>query len=98
VHAEGTFDAGLTIEEFARESGVVLDDGPYETVAGFVLARLGRLAEAGAAVELDDGRRLTVVDVADRRIRTVRLGAIDPTDSGGLAPDGDVGGALRGEG
>jgi len=81
VHAAGVFDGGLTIEEFARDSGVQLEDGPYETVAGYVLARLGRLAEVGDVVELDDGRRLSVVDVADRRIRTVRLGASEPGTS-----------------
>jgi putative hemolysin len=80
VHAAGMFDAGLTIEEFARDSGVELEDGPYETVAGYVLARLGRLATAGDVVKLDDGRRLTVVDVADRRIRTVRVGAGEPAE------------------
>lgn len=85
VHGAGTYDAGLTIEEFGRLTGVELPDGPYETVAGYVLARLGRLAEAGDAVVVDDagpaaGRpggdgehvlRVTAVD--DRRIREVRL-------------------------
>ena len=68
----GTFDAGLTIEEFARETGLALPDGPYETVAGYVITRLGRLGEVGDAVEVA-GRTLQVVDVDDRRIRAVRL-------------------------
>jgi putative hemolysin len=63
-------DAGLTIEEFARRTGIELPDGPYETVAGFVLARLGRLAVVGDHVDVHD-HRLTVTDVARRRI--VRL-------------------------
>lgn len=85
VHVAGTYDAGLTIEDFARLTGVELPDGPYETVAGYVLARLGRLAEAGDAVVVDDAGpaadhpgadgehvlRVTAVD--DRRIREVRL-------------------------
>ncbi len=37
-------DAGLTIEEFAERTGIELEDGPYETVAGYVIHRLGRLA------------------------------------------------------
>ena len=73
VHVAGTYDAGLTIEDFARLSGVGLPDGPYETVAGYVLARLGRLAEEGDVIELDDGHVLLVVAVEDRRIREVRL-------------------------
>lgn len=65
-------NAGLTIEDFAEETGIVLPDGDYETVAGYVLARLGRVAEVGDEVALDgallrvlavDGRRLTDVEV-----------------------------------
>ncbi len=71
-HADGTYDAGMTIEEFARECGVVLPDGPYETVAGYVIAELGRLAEPGDVVDVD-GRQLAVAAVDDRRIRTVTV-------------------------
>ena len=65
-------DDGLTIEDFSEETGIVLPDGDYETVAGYVLARLGRVAEVGDEVALDgallrvvavDGRRLTDVEV-----------------------------------
>jgi len=77
--AVGTYDAGLTIEEFARESGIGLPDGPYETVAGAVLARLGRLAVVGDAVEVD-GVRLVVVEERGRRIRRVRVETL-PTGS-----------------
>lgn len=65
-------NAGLTIEDFAEETAIVLPDGDYETVAGYVLARLGRVAEVGDEVALDgallrvlavDGRRLTEVEV-----------------------------------
>ncbi|MFD6135774.1 hemolysin family protein [Isoptericola sp. NPDC060257] len=85
VHVAGTYDAGLTIEDFARLTGVELPDGPYETVAGYVLARLGRLAETGDAVVVDDAGPATdhpdadgehvlrVTAVEDRRIREVRL-------------------------
>ncbi|WP_166845424.1 hemolysin family protein [Isoptericola sp. BMS4] len=72
ARAAGTHDAGLTIEDFARATGVELADGPYETVAGYVLDRLGRLAEVDDTVDVD-GHVLTVVEVEDRRIRTVRV-------------------------
>ncbi|MBU2698171.1 hypothetical protein CCO04_24070 [Pimelobacter sp. 30-1] len=71
---------GLTIEDFADETGVVVPDGDYETVAGYVIARLGRLAEVDDSVELPDavlrvaeveGRRLTWVEVLPR--------VVDPT-------------------
>jgi len=73
VHAAGTYDAGLTIEEFHRASGQELTDGPYETVAGFILQELGRLAHPGDTVILSNGSRLTVTEVVDRRIQTVNL-------------------------
>ncbi|PFG42069.1 putative hemolysin [Isoptericola jiangsuensis] len=72
--ATGEVEAGLTIEDFARTTGVELPEGPYETVAGYVLAQLGRLAEVGDVVEIED-RTLTVTDVEKQRIRAVRLDA-----------------------
>ncbi|GAA1506899.1 hemolysin family protein [Nocardioides humi] len=63
---------GLTIEDVAEETGVVLPDGDYETVAGYLLARLGRVAEVGDRVDVGDavlrvaavdGRRITQVEV-----------------------------------
>jgi CBS domain containing-hemolysin-like protein len=65
----------LTLSRFAERSGVVLPDGPYETLAGFVMAELGRLPEVGDRVvheELElvvvrrDGLRVT--EVAVRRV------------------------------
>jgi CBS domain containing-hemolysin-like protein len=46
--------------------------GPYETLAGLVLARLGRLAETGDTVTVD-GWTLTVTFVQRRRIEAVTL-------------------------
>ena len=65
-------DAGVTIEEFAEETGVALEDGPYETAAGFVVDRLGRLAEEGDEIEVD-GAKLRVAEVDNRRIRTLEV-------------------------
>ena len=72
-----TVDAGLTIEEFAERTGVELDDGPYETVAGYVLHRLARMGEVGDSVVVED-RRLEVVEVDGHRITRVRLHAAPP--------------------
>lgn len=38
-------DGLTTLEEFAERYGVVLPDGPYDTVAGWVMAELGRLPQ-----------------------------------------------------
>ncbi len=75
--AHDTVDAGLTIEEFAEATGMELDDGPYETVAGYVIARLGRLGRVGDVVPVD-GRQLRVAAVTGRRIARIRVEAGDP--------------------
>lgn len=80
-----TVDAGLTIEEFAERTGVELEDGPYETVAGYVLHRLARMAELGDSVVVG-GRTLEVVELDGHRITRVRLHAApDVPDEGGEA-------------
>ncbi|MFA1548200.1 hemolysin family protein [Actinomadura chokoriensis] len=48
-----TTDAGLRIDEVAHETGVALPEGDYETVAGLLLKRLGRVARPGDVVTVD---------------------------------------------
>ena len=42
----------LHLVEVARRTGIRLPDGDYDTIAGLILARLGRLAQVGDEVEL----------------------------------------------
>jgi putative hemolysin len=65
-------DGKLNLDEIAEISGVELPEGPYATVAGYVMAELGRLPKAGDSVEYD-GVRLTVVRTEGRRAARVRL-------------------------
>ncbi|KAA1422379.1 HlyC/CorC family transporter [Mumia zhuanghuii] len=65
-------DGLLNIEDFAGQTGITLPDGPYETVAGYVTARLGRLPDVGDAVGLD-GFRLVVDEKDGRRVARLRL-------------------------
>lgn len=46
-------DGLATIEEFAQLTGQVIPDGPYDTVAGYVMAVLGRLPWQGASVDVE---------------------------------------------
>jgi putative hemolysin len=65
-------DGKLNLDEIAEISGVELPEGPYATVAGYVMAELGRLPRVGDVVQ-HDGVRLTVVRIEGRRIARVRL-------------------------
>jgi CBS domain containing-hemolysin-like protein len=56
-----------------RDSGV-------ETLAGFVLARLGHLPEPGESVEFED-RRLTVLEMDARRIAKIRVEKVENAPS-----------------
>ena len=67
-----TVEAGLTIEDFRERTGLALEDGPYETVAGFVLHRLARMAMEGDRVAVGD-RVLEVAEVDGHRIMRVRV-------------------------
>jgi putative hemolysin len=72
VGGDREVDGLLNIEDFADEVGFELPEGPYETVAGFVVAALGRIPEVGESVEVD-GRRLTVTELDGRRASRIRV-------------------------
>jgi putative hemolysin len=42
-----------TLDEFAEETGMVLPEGPYDTVAGYFMAKLGQLPSVGDVVEAE---------------------------------------------
>ncbi|WP_345429489.1 hemolysin family protein [Actinoallomurus vinaceus] len=65
-------DGLLNLDAFADETGLELPEGPYETVAGYLMAVLGHLPQVGENVEVD-GHRLTVTEVDGRRVSRVRL-------------------------
>lgn len=69
---------GLTnLEDFAVDYGVKLPEGPYETVAGYLVATLGRLPEVGMHVDVD-GHRLFIDAVDGRRVSRVRIEPLAP--------------------
>ncbi|MEO3746782.1 hemolysin family protein [Plantactinospora sp. B5E13] len=65
-------DGVLRADELAERSGFRLPDGPYETLAGFLLARLGHIPVAGETVT-EAGYEFTVVEVERHRIEQVRV-------------------------
>jgi putative hemolysin len=66
-------DGLLNLDDFAEQTGVELPEGPYETVAGYLLAALGHLPGEGESVEVA-GRKLAVTQLDGRRIARVRVG------------------------
>lgn len=63
---------GLIVEELEDALDLTLPHGSYETVAGLVLALLGRVAEEGDEVEVE-GVRLRVTAMEGMRIREVEV-------------------------
>lgn len=70
LHQE--IDGQLHIDDFARDTAITLPDGPYETVAGFVLDRLQHLPRLGESLTVD-GHRLTVSELDGRRVVRLHL-------------------------
>jgi magnesium and cobalt exporter, CNNM family len=65
-------DGLLNIDDFADETGVELPQGPYETVAGYLMAVLGHLPQVGE-MTMVGGHRLSVTEVDGRRVARVRV-------------------------
>ncbi len=70
-------DGLLNLDDFEDETGLELPEGPYETVAGFIMATLGRVPLVGDVVEYDH-RKISVTDVDGRRVSRVHVTAFHP--------------------
>jgi putative hemolysin len=77
-------DGLLNLDDFADETGFALPEGPYETVAGYVMAALGKVPAPGDSVEVT-GHRLTVTEMDGRRVARIRVAPI-PGDQPDQAP------------
>ena len=70
----------LNLDEVFEATGFEVPEGPYETLAGYVLARLGHLPQPSEMVE-EDGWRVEVVAVVGRRIATLRVVALEEPEA-----------------
>jgi putative hemolysin len=69
VRGDLVIDGLTTLDDFAEKTGLVLPEGPYDTLAGFFMARLGQLPSVGDAISLE----LTSVDPEDPEPAQVEL-------------------------
>jgi putative hemolysin len=72
-------DGLLNLDEVRTVTGVTLPEGPYETLAGYVMACLGHVPRTGEAVEVD-GHRLEVSELDGRRVARVRVTPLVPQE------------------
>ncbi len=74
--------------ETTEQTTLVLPDGPFDTLGGFVVTCLGRMPGVGDLVE-ELGHRLTVVEMDGRRVDRVR---VEPLEGPGDGEEDDEGG------
>ena len=74
----GLVDGRLNLQDFEEATGITLPRGASDTVAGFVIEQLGRLAVIGDKVEVD-GATIQVAEIDRRRISRV---LVTPRDTG----------------
>ncbi|MFT5142719.1 MAG: putative hemolysin [Rhodothermales bacterium] len=64
--------ARLELQELSEKAGWVLPEGDYETVAGYLLDRLGRIPAQHDEVE-HDGYRFTIMESTANRLELLRV-------------------------
>ncbi|MDX8406495.1 MAG: hemolysin family protein [Mariprofundus sp.] len=72
--ADGSYQvlARMHIEELAEALQTRLPGGDYDTVAGWLTTRLGRIPQTGECVQLD-GFRIHITEADPRRVSKVRM-------------------------
>ena len=79
-HGEVEVDGLMNLDDFADSTHIHLPEGPYETVAGFVIAKLGSLPAVGKSV-IAEQCVFEILSMDVRRISRVRVSRIEPGTS-----------------
>ena len=66
------FSGRVGVDDLRARLGVAIEPQGFETVAGYLLARLGRVPQVGESFDLDE-LRVDVLDGERRRVHRVRL-------------------------
>jgi len=72
-------DGVLREDELVEQTGFTLPPGPYETLAGFLMAELGHIPVDGETLRVP-GWEFTVIEVDKRRIEQVRVARTEPVE------------------
>ena len=70
-------DGGLSIDEAREELQIDIPEGPYDTIAGFVLSQLGHIPVPGEQVAFN-GYRISVEEMRGPKIELLRLTRGEP--------------------
>ena len=73
---EMEIDGLISLEDLQDQTGIQLPEGPYETVSGFVMHKLGRIAQVNDVVRADDAR-FTIVSMSGKRVGQLLLSRDD---------------------
>ena len=73
-------DGLITLEDLQEQTGITLSAGPYETVSGLLMHRLGRLPQVFDCVS-DNGYLITVKTLEGKRPGEILIEANAPTDT-----------------
>ena len=87
LNGELEVDGLLNLDDFEDETGLALPEGPYETVAGYIVQQLGHVPDVGETAGFD-GHTLTVVGLDGRRIARVKVKASHAPSYGLTSFDG----------
>ena len=72
-------DALISLEDLKEQTGIEIPDGPYETVGGYVMHSLGRLAEVNDVISLATAR-IKVLSVEGKRAGQLLISRLEWED------------------
>ena len=69
-------DGLISLEDLNELAGISLPEGPYETISGFVMHYLGRIAQVNDVVRIN-GARFTIISMSGKRVGKLLLARDD---------------------
>ncbi len=72
VMGEVSVDGLLNRDDFEDQTSIELPEGPFETIAGFIVSQLGQLPQIGDTVDLGS-HQFEVTELDGRRVSRVRV-------------------------